>query len=103
MPTATYACRINQQHRNISVGQVGINRIPGGTSNWAHDGAFLPQELIKQAGFPYIGFTNDSNLDRIILDFFALFFEGGDQNIQHVPGTSSMQGRYWIWFPQAKL
>ena len=91
-PPADSSC-VDQPPGAILANDIGVNGVPGGAANRAHDRPLFTTDGIEQTGFADVRSSDDCHLDRLFL--FPLLVFGrkkGQHLIQQIPGTDTMDG-----------
>ena len=104
LPLAAHARRVDQCKLRPVLGEMGVDCIPCGAGDIAHDDPVLPEDLVDDGGFPHIGPSNDRNADLILI-LFLCFHLGKSRHdgIQKVPEIQCIGGRNPDGVPQPQL
>ena len=92
-PTAADPRGVHQPPGAVLANDVGVDGVPGGAADGAHNRPLLATDGIEQAGFTHIRPSDDRHLDRLLLiPLLILGGQEGEHLIQQISGAHSMDG-----------
>ena len=90
---AAHARRVNKAVFAELIFKIAVDGIPGGPGHVGNDDPFLSKDLIEQAGFAYIGLSDDGHVDDLALRLLLGFLgEMGHTPVQQVAGAVAVDG-----------